>query len=217
MSPICLKFCEKDLLTSRKGRMQHKCDFILYASPKFSSQSDAFIKSAAISQEINNANMTMEGDTSVPNDFLEDVDDVDFCETESLDRSTFSDYSSLSNFSKEKQKYDTFDGEIGYRKGDSIVLLTNYSVQRTGYVTKDINSTTADGFLVDVIPKNSVRVQENREDDENSQRYRSYCFVYFMQLHFPCSQFFMYVSSITIKQSYVLMARFKRQILHVSN
>jgi hypothetical protein len=70
-------------------------------------------------------------------------------ETESLDRSTFSDYSLLSsNFSREKQKYDIFDGEIGYKKGESIISLTNYSAQCTGYVTKD----------------NKVRVQENRED-----------------------------------------------------
>ena len=64
--------------------------------------------------------MTMEGNNSTfRNDILETVDDVELCETESLDRSTFSNYSSLSsNFSKEKQKYNIFDGEIGYKKAN---------------------------------------------------------------------------------------------------
>jgi hypothetical protein len=77
---------------------------------------------------------------------------------------------SPSLFVKEKQKYEIFDREISYRKGDSIVLMTNYSVRCTGYVAKYINATTAEGFLVDVIPKDSVRL--HHDDCQTSRRNR---------------------------------------------
>ncbi len=69
------------------------------------------------------------------------------------------------NSPKEKRKFINFNGEIGYMKGSIFVAVTNFSVECIGYVTRDENATTAEGYLIDVIPKDSVPSSEN-EDNE---------------------------------------------------
>ncbi len=64
------------------------------------------------------------------------------------------------------RKYFESDGEIGYRKGQSFSPVTNFSVKCTGYVTNSSTSTSVDGFLLDVIPKESVRSLEDVENHE---------------------------------------------------
>ena len=59
---------------------------------------------------------------------------------------------------KEKKKLATYNGEIDYMKGDRFHAMTNFSVVCTGYVTKDVDAKNAEGFLIDIIPKNSVGV-----------------------------------------------------------
>ena len=73
-----------------------------------------------------------------------------------------------SNENKEKRRLTTHNGEIGYMKGDNFHAMTNFSVVCTGYVTKDIGAKNAEGFLIDVIPKDSVRISEEDIDEATS-------------------------------------------------
>ena len=53
------------------------------------------------------------------------------------------------------------NGEIGYvTKSRSFVPLTNYSVRCTGYVVDNAASTSANGFMFDIVPRTSVRVDD---------------------------------------------------------
>ena len=59
------------------------------------------------------------------------------------------------------------DSEIGYMKGSVFVAVTNFLVKCIGYITRDVNSTSAEGYLVDVIPTDSVQTaQEVTEETE---------------------------------------------------
>ena len=73
---------------------------------------------------------------------------------------------------REKKRLCNYNGEIGYMKGNSFVAVTNFSVECTGYVTGDINATTAEGYLVDVIPKDSVPSSENEDKDYSTAKKR---------------------------------------------
>ena len=65
--------------------------------------------------------------------------------------------SGSSTSSRELRKYFDQDGEIGFKKGQSFIPVTNFSMKCTGYVARDESATSADGFLVEVIAKKSVR------------------------------------------------------------
>ena len=58
-------------------------------------------------------------------------------------------------------------GEIGYMKGGVFIALTNFSVKCIGYVTRDANSTTVEGYLVDVIPKDSVQTAQEVSEEQD--------------------------------------------------
>ncbi|XP_028417637.1 uncharacterized protein LOC114542085 [Dendronephthya gigantea] len=61
------------------------------------------------------------------------------------------------------------DGEIGYTKSsNTFVAMTNFAIKCTGYVTTDIDSTNAEGYLLDVYPKNSVPSSESEQSDATS-------------------------------------------------
>ena len=68
------------------------------------------------------------------------------------------------------RKYFESLGEIGYRKGQSFFPVTNFSVNCTGYVTNNANATSVDGFMLDVIPKESVRSTTDEEHDGNGSK-----------------------------------------------
>lgn len=48
------------------------------------------------------------------------------------------------------------DGEMGYLKNNGFNPMTNFSVECVGYVVESIGSTSANGFLFRVIPKDFV-------------------------------------------------------------
>jgi hypothetical protein len=60
--------------------------------------------------------------------------------------------------SKEKIKF------IKFIKGNVFMVVTNFSGECIGYITRDENATTAGGYLVDVIAKDSVPSLENEEN-----------------------------------------------------
>lgn len=62
---------------------------------------------------------------------------------------------------KDGKKYFESDGEIGYRKGQSFIPVTNFFMRCKGYVASDSNTSNADGFLVEIIPKDTVRSTED--------------------------------------------------------
>ena len=68
------------------------------------------------------------------------------------------------------RKYHSFEGEIGYKKSDMFVPVTNFSVKCTGYVALDINATTAEGFLVEIIPKDSVKHCASQDAEHEEKR-----------------------------------------------
>ena len=57
-----------------------------------------------------------------------------------------SQFASEQSSTKEGRKYFESDGEIGNRKGDTFIALTNFSIRCTGYVARDANATSADGL-----------------------------------------------------------------------
>ena len=67
---------------------------------------------------------------------------------------------------KRHKKYYESDGEIGYLKGATFVALTNFSIKCVGYVKNDPKANCADGFLLEVIPKESVQAQGNEDVEE---------------------------------------------------
>lgn len=66
----------------------------------------------------------------------------------------------------EHKKLLESNGEIGYSRNQTFVPLTNFAVKCTGYVVDDVASTSANGFLFQVLPKDSVRVEGENEKDE---------------------------------------------------
>ena len=52
------------------------------------------------------------------------------------------------------------DGEIGYRKNGVFYPMTNFSLACVGYVVDHIGSTKANGFLFNVMPKDSVETDD---------------------------------------------------------
>jgi hypothetical protein len=61
---------------------------------------------------------------------------------------------------KDRKKYFESDGQIGYKKGQSFIAVTNFYVRCKGYVAKNDKEKKADGFLVEVIPNDTVRSSE---------------------------------------------------------
>ena len=72
---------------------------------------------------------------------------------------------------KDGGKYFESDGELGYRKGESFIAVTNFYMRCKGYVAKDTNSTSANGFLAEVIPKDNVRLTDNEDELEEGESY----------------------------------------------
>ena len=54
--------------------------------------------------------------------------------------------------------------KIKFIKGNVFMVVTNFSGECIGYITRDENATTAGGYLVDVIAKDSVPSLENEEN-----------------------------------------------------
>lgn len=99
--------------------------------------------------------------------------ELDIEDTVSTNVESIEDTSSVFNASQspsQRKKYFESGGEIGYLKGQTFFPLTNFSVKCTGYVASKANATCADGFLLDVIQKVSVRVSENDEWTENTRK-----------------------------------------------
>lgn len=81
-----------------------------------------------------------------------------------------SQFASEQSSTKEGRKYFESDGEIGNRKGDTFIALTNFSIRCTGYVARDANATSADGFLLDIVPKESVCSAQNDNNSEDQEK-----------------------------------------------
>jgi hypothetical protein len=91
-----------------------------------------------------------------------------FCSSEASFSESNSEMSSAKDSTIEKgyQKYFESDGEIGYRKGAIFVALTNFSIKCVGYVKSNPNAKSADGFLLEVIPKESVVTEGSEQGIE---------------------------------------------------
>ncbi len=85
------------------------------------------------------------------------------CDTSINDQAGVSQQSQTSQ-SLSSRKFVVQSGEIGYMKGDSFVAVSNFTVECTGYVSKDATSTTAEGYFIDVIPKPSVQAIDLEND-----------------------------------------------------
>ena len=55
------------------------------------------------------------------------------------------------------------EGEIGYSKNSVFYPMTNFSLACVGDVVDHINSTSANGFLFSVIPKDSVGTEDSED------------------------------------------------------
>lgn len=82
---------------------------------------------------------------------LDDIAGSSLCDSEQSSQSS----------QKDGKKYFESDGEIGYRKGQSFIPVTNFFMRCKGYVASDSNTSNADGFLVEIIPKDTVRSTED--------------------------------------------------------
>ena len=68
--------------------------------------------------------------------------------------------------SKDSKKLTEKDGEIGYHKNGVFYPMTNFSLDCVGYVVGRVGSTSANGFLFRVIPKDCVnRDTEDADSD----------------------------------------------------
>ena len=67
------------------------------------------------------------------------------------------------NCSRESKKLTEKDGEIGYLKNGVFNPMKNFSVDCVGYVVDRIGSTGANGFLLRVIPKDSLNTDADRD------------------------------------------------------
>ena len=69
----------------------------------------------------------------------------------------------------EDKRLTELNGEIGYfvKKGMQFVPMTNFSVICTGYVTENPESSSSDGFLFQVVPKNTFANGEEGNQNEN--------------------------------------------------
>jgi hypothetical protein len=61
-------------------------------------------------------------------------------------------------------------GEIGYMRGDNFVAVSNFMVECTGFVSKNDNSTTAEGYFIEVIPKASVHPENDCSLNTNTEK-----------------------------------------------
>ena len=63
------------------------------------------------------------------------------------------------------------NGEIGYfvKKGTEFVPMTNFSVACMGYVVETPSSGCSEGFLFRVLPKTSLLIEEDRENDAETR------------------------------------------------
>ena len=61
------------------------------------------------------------------------------------------------------------NGEIGYfvKKGTQFVPMTNFCVKCTGYVAENPESGSSDGFLFQVVPKNTFTSAEGDNQPGN--------------------------------------------------
>ncbi len=85
------------------------------------------------------------------------------CDTSINDQAGVSQRSETSQ-SSSSRKFVVQSGEIGYMKGDNFVAVSNFTVECTGYVSRDATSTTAEGYFIDVIPKPSVQATDLESD-----------------------------------------------------
>lgn len=70
------------------------------------------------------------------------------------------------NLNKESKKLTEKDGEIGYIKNGVFHPMTNFSVDCVGYVVDRIGSTSGNGFLFRVIPKDCVNTDTEDADSD---------------------------------------------------
>lgn len=68
--------------------------------------------------------------------------------------------------SKDFKKLTEKDGEIGYHKNGVFYPMTNFSLDCVGYVVDRIGSTSANGFLFRVIPKDCVNTDTEDADSD---------------------------------------------------
>ena len=88
------------------------------------------------------------------------------------DTSTDSKESSQTTSSKEGKTLLENGGEIGYQKGGVFISMTNFAVVCTGFVIGHENAKNAEGFLVNVIPKESVRTSEDTSSSSSTSTKR---------------------------------------------
>jgi hypothetical protein len=74
--------------------------------------------------------------------------------------------------SPQSSKYFESDGDIGYRKGQMFIPVTNFYLRCKGYVAKDEKEKKAEGFLIEVVPKDNVRSTEDEVEDAAGQEIR---------------------------------------------
>lgn len=69
----------------------------------------------------------------------------------------------------EDKRLTELNGEIGYyvKKGTHFIPLTNFCVICTGYVAESPTSSSSDGFLFQVLPKNTIASGEDDNHQEN--------------------------------------------------
>jgi acetyl-CoA carboxylase beta subunit len=118
-------------------------------------------------------NMDLDDDNDVEHDRLNITDVTTTSQT--TEQNDENHDSSQSN--NEKRKLVTYKGEIGNMKCDVFCAMTNFAVKCKGYVTEDINQKSPEGFLIEVIAKDSVpaplqetefdETQENESESEN--------------------------------------------------
>ena len=70
----------------------------------------------------------------------------------------------------EDKQLTEFNGEIGYyvKRGTQYVPITNFSVKYTGYVEENPESGSSDGFLIEVVPKNTFA--SGKGDNQHGNR-----------------------------------------------
>ena len=70
------------------------------------------------------------------------------------------------NSNKESKKLTEKDREIGYLKNGIFHPMTNFSLDCVGYVVDRIGSTSTNGFLFRVIPKDCINTDTEDADSD---------------------------------------------------
>ena len=86
--------------------------------------------------------------------------------------STATNAESTPTSSKESRKLTEKDGEIGYHKNGVFNPMTNFSVECVGYVVDSIGSTSPNGFLFRVIPKDCVNADKEDGDSDTGYEFQ---------------------------------------------